>query len=55
MDIQRRKLIGENNTNDLLSISEPNFTKSGRSVLDNFFFQKDPLDEPKKMPSSKKV
>ena len=26
----------------------------GRSVLDNFFFENDPLDEPKRMPLSKK-
>ena len=26
----------------------------GRSVLDNFFFENDPLDEPNQMPSSKK-
>ena len=27
---------------------------NGRSVLDNIFFENDPFDEPKKMPSSKK-
>ena len=26
----------------------------GRSVLDNFFFENDPLDEPNQMPLSKK-
>ena len=27
----------------------------GRSVLDKFFFENDPLDEPNQMPSSKKI
>ena len=27
----------------------------GRSVLDNFFFENDPLDEPNQMPPSKKL